>query len=178
MNPFVYCGLGIVVAALGAYTMAMQRATHYWGVRLMGGPTEDDLIRERVAQGSSLAEARGYAMGASIANRGVQDAITPKSQTTRNIFFALGLLMMIVVGIVMYRWYWGVAGFFGTFIATGLLKSFFPGPDSRFFRDILLSDMKQRQMSYSAKGDSLRAHACSDLIQKFGDISQPRHGLN
>ncbi|MBN8421149.1 MAG: hypothetical protein J0L73_19695 [Verrucomicrobia bacterium] len=166
MNPFVYCGLGIAVAALGAYTMAMQGATHYWGVRLMGGPTEDDLIRESVAQ------------GASIANRGLQDAITPKSQTSRNIFFALGLLMMIVVGIVMYRWYWGVAGFFGTFMVTGLLKTFLPGPDSRFFRDILLSDMKQRQMSYTAKGDSLRAHACSDLIQKFGDISQPRHGLN
>jgi hypothetical protein len=170
MNPFVYCGIGIAIAALGAYTMAMQGATHYWGVRLMAGPTEDDLIRERVAQGASLAEARGYAMGASLTNRGLQDAITPKAQIIRNIFFALGLLAMIVIGIAMYRWYWGIAGFLGTVFATGLLKSFFPAPDSQFFRDILLNDMKRKQMSYTAKGDPLRAHACSDLIQRFGDI--------
>ena len=157
--------------------MAMQGATQHWGVRLAGGPTEEDLIRERMAQGASLAEARGYAMGASMTNRGFQDALTPKAQNARNILFGIGLLSMLVLGINYFRWYWGIAGFFGTFISTGLLRSFFPAADSRFFRDMIVGSLKQRQLSYTSSGDTLRAAACGELIGRFHEDQNP-HQLN
>jgi hypothetical protein len=175
MTPLIYIGIGLAVAALGAYTMAVQGATQHWGVRLSGGPTEEDLIRERMAQGAGLAEARGYAMGAALTNRGFQDALTPTAQNARNILFGIGLFSMFVLGAFYFRWYWGIAGFFGTFISTGILKSFFPASDSRFFRDMLVSSLKQRQGGYTSSGDTLRAAACRELIGKFHEIENPHH---
>lgn len=147
--------------------MAFQSATLHWDRVLSGGPSDEEIIRQSLTEGCSLAEAQGRAAAYPMTKGGFQDAITPKSQSLRNIVFTFAILAMLVLGIVYFRWYWGLVGFFGTFILTSILKSFLPGGDSSFFREMIISSLRDRMLRYEAQDDLRRAEACAEMIRRL-----------
>jgi len=156
-------------ALIGAYTMAFQGATQYWGRKLVDAPDESEIIAQKVAEGMPEAEARGFAMGHAAYDRGAQDGITPKSQNFRNILFFACLLFGLIGGWILFKWYIGIAAFIGTCVATAILKSFFPKDDSEFFRKRIRKQLYLRCETHKAEGDSLRVVACQHFLTKLDE---------
>lgn len=167
MDYIIFPIILAVGALVGAYTLAFQRATLYWGRKLVGAPDEAEIIAQKVAEGMSEAEARGFAMGHSAFGRGAQDAITPRSQNFRNILLLACLLFALIGGWIMFKWYIGIAAFVGTFIAIRLLKAVFPKDHSEFFRKRIRKQLYLRCESHKAEGDLMRLEACHHFLAKL-----------
>lgn len=103
---------------------------------------------------------------------GVQDSITPKSQTVRNI--ALFALLVTVFGLTTYAyaWYHGlwvlVASFLVSYILTPIIGIKAGSP--RLVAAIA-SDMKRRHQNFLNAGDTLQAQAIGELINRLEQMS-------
>ena len=136
----------IAVAALTiGYTMAFQRATLFWGKSL--APTNEFLPT------------------------GMQDAITPKIQTIRTLLMPVLLLVALVGGIILVKWYIGILGLVATFVLGGISRGFFPRPDSPFFHAKVIRTLRSRRKQFEADGDTFRLEAIDDVIGKMEDIA-------
>jgi hypothetical protein len=136
--------LSLLLAFWAVYTLAFQRTTFAIG-RLLVVATE---------------------------GRGVQDAITPRSQTTRNLilFFLIALLFFVTT--YAYKWYYGVLAVVVSPIiglVIGNILGFRPG--SQQMVGAVIRDMVRRYDTYRRHGDALRAKAMQELIERVKDIS-------
>jgi hypothetical protein len=139
--------LSLILAFLIAYTMNMQGTTLALGRLLVSKSVQD-------------------------AGTGVQDAITPKSQTVRNI--GLLALLVIVFGLTTYAyaWYHGlwvlVASFLASYILTPIIGIKAGSP--RLVAAIA-SDMKRRHQNFLSASDTVQAQAIEELIDRLEQLS-------
>jgi hypothetical protein len=139
---------GLILVFLMSYTMSMQRTTLAVGRLLVG----------------KSGEVRGT---------GVQDAITPKSQTLRNVMTAGLAILIFVITTAAYAWYYGILTVGLCLIGSLILPSILgirPGAP-RLVR-ALQSDMESRLKAYLARGDNLRAEVLGKLIEDLKALDE------
>jgi len=125
-----------------------------------------------VIQGTTLALGRLLVPGAAIINEtGLQDAITPKIQTIRNIVSMFLYVPLFILTTYSYAWYHGI----WVIIATFLASTAFPiilgmRAGSTRIVSMILSDMEKRRKDYQKSGDELRSNAIGDLINRVKDL--------
>ncbi len=127
-----------------------------------------------VIQGTTLALGRLLvSKSAFIQGTGVQDAITPKMQTIRNIAVMILFVPLFILTTYTYAWYHAL----WVIVATFLASTAFPiilrmRAGSHRLVSIIIKDMKKRKKAYSKLGDELRSRAISDLIDRIEEIPQ------
>lgn len=140
--------LSLVLALLTAYTVAMQKTTRSVG-RLLIGKAPDD------------------------PGAGVQDAITPRAQTTRNVLMFSLFLVIFGLTTYQYAWYhaiWVVlACLVGSYIPRAILGLH---PGSPRLVTSIARDMARRRQAFLDSGDSLSAEVIGQLIDKLERLSQ------
>jgi hypothetical protein len=103
---------------------------------------------------------------------GVQDAITPKAQTMRNI--VLFILVIVVFGLTtyVYAWYHGLWVVLACFICSSLFSPLFGlRHGSPRLVAAIAKNMQHRRQSYLDSGDTFRAQALGKLIEKLNQLS-------
>ncbi len=127
-----------------------------------------------VIQGTTLALGR-LLVSESTFNQGagLQDAITPKSQTVKNIAIFILFVPLFIITTYQYAWYHAL----WVILLTLLASTAFPiilgmrAGSSRLV-SIILKDMENRKKAYLKSGDELRSNAINDLIQRIKEIPQ------
>ena len=139
--------LSLILAFLIAYTMNIQGTTLALGRLLVSKSVQDP-------------------------GSGVQDAITPKSQTVRNI--ALLALLVIVIGLTTYAyaWYHGLWVLAASFLASYILTPIagIKAGSPRLVAAIV-SDMNRRHQNFLNAGDTSRTQAIDELIDRLEQLS-------
>lgn len=127
-----------------------------------------------VIQGTTLALGRLLVSESALSRgTGVQDAMTPKMQTVRNIAVMILFLPLFILTTYTYAWYHAL----WVIIVTFLASTAFPiilgmrAGSSRIV-SIILSDMEKRRKAYLESGDELRSNAIIDLIKRIEEIPQ------
>lgn len=127
-----------------------------------------------VIQGTTLALGRLLAPGAAtISGTGLQDAITPRMQTTRNIVAMILFVPLFILTTYAYAWYhaiWVIVAAFFASTAFPIILGMRAG--SARIVSIILSDMETRREAYLESGGELRLNAISDLINRIKEIPQ------
>jgi hypothetical protein len=139
--------LSLITTLIIAYTMAMQKTTHSIGRLLMNKAAGEP-------------------------GAGVQDAITPKSQTTRNL--VMFILILVVFGLTTYQyaWYHGIWVVLACFLGSslfGVILGLRPGYP-RLVASVA-KDMERRRQAYLNSNDTLRAAVIGELISKLEQLS-------
>lgn len=144
---FLILLLSLITALLIAYTMAMQKTTHSIGRLLINKAADEPGV-------------------------GVQDAITPRSQTTRNLLMFVLILVVFGLTTYQYAWYHGIwvvlICFFGSSLL-GVILGLRPG-STRLVASVA-KDMERRRQAYLNFNDTLRAEAIGALIGKLEQLS-------
>jgi hypothetical protein len=131
-------GTGLLIA----YTMKFQRAKLAYGKKIA---PKDPLLQT-----------------------GLQDAITPKVQTIRNILSGVLLLIILIYGVIFYVWYLGVVFALATFfIVSPILGQFLPKDDSDFYKQRIRKDLVKRQAKYRQAGDTIRETAIANIVRSL-----------
>lgn len=129
-----------------------------------------------VIQGTTLALGRLLVPGStSIQGPGVQDAITPKVQTIRNIVVMILFIPLFILTTSTYAWYhalWVILATFLSSTALPIIIGMRAGSDR--IVSIILSDMEKRRKVYMESGDELRSNAINDLIDRIKKIPQEK----
>jgi hypothetical protein len=128
-----------------AYTQGFQKVTLFWGRRL-ASPSVD-------------------------LPTGLQDAITPRAQTYRNIAVPILLVGLGIAGVILIGWYMAILGPLGTFILAGLLLSHFPKPEFGFYEKRILRSLENRRASYEKDQDAARLIAIKEIIKRFAALN-------
>lgn len=127
-----------------------------------------------VIQGTTLALGRLLVSeSAFIRGTGVQDAITSKMQTVRNIAVMIMFVPLFILTTYTYAWYhalWVIIVTFLASIAFPIILGMRAGSSS--IVSIIIKDMKKRKRAYGRSGDELRSMAISDLIDRIEEIPQ------
>jgi hypothetical protein len=145
---FLILILSLITAFLIAYTMAMQKTTHSIGRLFMNKAAE-------------------------VPGAGVQDAITPKSQTMRNLLMFILILVVFALTAYQYAWYHGVWVVLVCFFGSPLLSIIFGlRPGSPRLVASIAKDMEKRRQAYLNSNDTLLAEVISVLISKLNQLSQ------
>ncbi len=137
----------LILAAglLGAYTSRFQQTTYALGKKL----TEDNPLLPT----------------------GLQDAITPKIQTVRNIIYPSLILVIFAYGIIFYKWYWGLGFAVLTFfVVIPILKLIFPRAGSDFYKEKIKGDLLKRLAQYKKTGDENREVAMSEILSRLSRL--------
>ena len=138
----------VILSALTGYTMVIQGTTSALGRLLV----------------SESAFTRGT---------GVQDAITSKMQTVRNIAVMIMFVPLFILTTYTYAWYHAL----WVIIVTFLASTAFPiilgiRTGSSRIVSIIIKDMKKHKRAYGKSGDELTSMAISDLIDRIEEIPQ------
>ena len=127
-----------------------------------------------VIQGTTLALGRLLVSeSAFIRGTGLQDVITSKRQTVRNVAIMILFAPLFILTTYEYAWYHALWVILVTFFAS----TAFPiilcmrAGSSRIV-SIILKDMEKRRKAYLKSGDELRSNAINDLIQRIEEIPQ------
>ena len=109
----------------------------------------------------------GVAISDTDSSTGYQDAITPPNST--NIYLATALAIVVVLGYAVYAFGWGTGGialavFF--FVSALAGATIMPKPQSIHYLKRIYGSMANRYADFQKEGDSVRAVAIKDLIDK------------
>ena len=127
-----------------------------------------------VIQGTTLALGRLLVSeSAFIRGTGVQDAITPKIQTIRNIAAMILFVPLFILITYTYAWYHALWAIVVTFFASTALPIIL-GMRAGSVRivSIILSGMEKRRKAYLESGDELRSNTIGDLIKRIEEFPQ------
>lgn len=127
-----------------------------------------------VTQGTTLALGRLLTHDSSpTSGTGLQDAITPKMQTIRNIVVIISFVLMFIVITFTYAWYhalWVLVLVFMASTAFPIIIGMRAG--SNRIVSVIVSDMKKRSNAHLESGDELRSNAINDLINRIEKIPE------
>jgi hypothetical protein len=125
-----------------------------------------------VIQGTTLALGRLLVSeSAFIRGTGVQDAITPKMQTIRNIAAMILFVPLFILTTYTYTWYHAVWVIIVTFFASTAFPIILGmRAGSARIVSIILSEMEKRRKAYLESDDELQSNAISNLINRIKDI--------
>lgn len=107
---------------------------------------------------------------------GLQDAITPRWQTLRNLLMPILILGSSVAGIFLIKWYMGVIGPIVLFIIANFLSVTLPKCDSRFFKDRIIRDLNRRLIFYRSRSNEPRIFPIEEVIQRMRDADSESDG--
>lgn len=155
MTIFITALVVLLVSVLGAYTSVFQETT----LRL----------------GRKLASSNSFL------STGLQDAITPRTQTFRSVLFFILLLALLICSFITFNWYLAILiVLFSFFIVTPFVKNFFPKAGSPFYIMKIKTNLLNRLKKYEAKNDTVRALAVKYVLMRLGlecwerEITTPR----
>jgi hypothetical protein len=125
-------------------------------------------------QGTTIALGRLLVYGSSLVRgTGLQDAITPKMQSVRNIAVIILFLVLFAFVTYTYAWYHAIWVLVVTFLASTVFPIILGmRAGSQRIVSIIITDMKRRKNAYIKSGDELRSNAISDLIDRLEKIPQ------
>ena len=141
MYAYWYIAMIVAFANLLGYTMRFQGATLYWGKALA---PDNPLLP-----------------------RGMQDAITPRSQTVRNIILMPSGIVLAVAGFFWFQWYIVLGAIFVALIGSGFVSVLLPRPESGHFWNVLLGNLHTRRLRFEGSRDFERFEAINDLAAKL-----------
>lgn len=98
---------------------------------------------------------------------GVQDAITPPTSSKMALGLYGAIIVMVVLGFVLFGFFWGGAHVAGFVVLVVLLLRFFPIPTSHFYR-IITASMIRRCADYVRDRDQIRAEVMAELLERAG----------
>ena len=129
-----------------------------------------------VIQGTTLAFGRLLAYDSIQASgTGLQDAITPKMQTIRNIVGITLFVLLFILTTYTYAWYHALWVLVVTFLASTVYPIILGmGAGSNRINSLIVSDMKKRRKAYLDSGDELRSNAINDLIIRIEKIPKEK----
>lgn len=125
MNFLYFFVIIILISFLGGYTMKFQEATLLIAKKLL---LEDFLLPNNL-----------------------QDILTPKLQTARNIIFFFLILLNFVLCLFITKWYVGILSIFLILLFTTIFKLFMPKTDSSYFLKIIRNDLIKRLKKYELR---------------------------
>jgi hypothetical protein len=146
----MFAVLCLACGVLWAYTRGVQEATLFWGRRL--------------GEGNELLPATG-----------MQDAITPPGQNTRNTVMFASFLALPIVGVHQLGWAIGIGGLVGSFVASIIIWAVLPKPDSTFFFQIILRGLADRRAKFARASDELRLEATDAVLEKLKAAFEAHH---
>jgi len=144
MPIWLFAALCVACAFLWAYTFGVQGATLFWGKRL--------------GEGNEFLPAAG-----------MQNAITPPGQNTRNILMFASLLALPILGVHQLGWTVGLGGLVATGFAAGFISAALPKRDSHFFFGTILRGLVNRRAKFARASDELRVDAIDAVLEKLKD---------
>jgi hypothetical protein len=140
VNLWIFAALCLACALLWAYTRCVQEATLLWGRRL--------------GEGNEL-----------LPSTGMQDALTPPSQTTRNIVMMSSLAFLPILGVYQFGWTVGLGGVLGSFVGSLIIHAFLPKPDSTFYLQVIFRGLADRRAKFAKASDALRVEAVDAVLE-------------
>lgn len=141
----IFLLLSIFTSILGAYTMRFQEATLLIGKKL----SDDNLMLLT----------------------GLQDAITPRLQTIRNILFPILIIIIFVISLTITKWYFAVSIIILIFIILVFIKLAMPKPDSLYFVKIVKNNLAKRLQNYKAKNNLSKIEAIGFIFEKLNKLN-------
>lgn len=150
MYLIVLAGLALLTGIIASYTNKVQATTLWAGKILAGNEFAEQLPT------------------------GFQDAITPKSQNTRNLLLPILLISILVFG-SFQAWYLGVTALIVTFFIY-VIAARFISDDLEYYLLRLISAMDNREADYRKNNDSLRADAAHEMSEQLRDLLHTIHG--
>lgn len=144
-----YWGFIFCFAVFFAYTMKFQQATIYWG--------------KKIAPDNKLLPT------------GLQDAITPKSQTYRNLLCPFLFIIAAVAGFIVYRWYMAILGPISVFIGSAFVSGVMRWqPNSSFFKEKIIKSLVHR-LDKSIKTKNIeKIIALKEIIGRIDDAEDAK----
>lgn len=110
----------------------------------------------------------GEEIGGPAGARHIQDAVTPPLSANLGILIQLSFLACIVAGFFVHGWVIGLVLIPTSILALGVVKKILPSPQGAFYRGIIVRSMMARYADFVKGGDTIRANAMKDLIQRLG----------
>ena len=139
--------LVIATGLLGAYTMNFQKTTLSLGKML--APDNEFLPN------------------------GLQDAITPRCQTIRNLLFPVLLLAIVPVGLFVMQWYYAILIALLAFgVVTPLCQQVVPRPESQHYLNSIKKALAKRVEVYKKANDATRGFAATSVLRDLEKILQ------
>ena len=139
--------LSLLLSFLAAYTLNLQGTTLALG-RLLVNKSQN------------------------VPGAGVQDAITPKAQTVRNVAIFVLIILIFILTTYAYAWYHALWVLFACYISSHIITPIMgiKAGSPRLVNAIKL-DMRRRHTNYLKSGDNFRAQAIKALINKIDKLS-------
>jgi hypothetical protein len=136
---YEYCGFVFLAALFFAYTTAFQSATLFWGKKISVSPE----------------------------STGLQDAITPKSQTYRIYLMLLFIISAIVAGFII-KWYIGLLCLPAILFVATMIKSFFlPRTQSGYYKKRILINLENRLAHFQETLNTDSIIAIAEVIKRL-----------
>jgi hypothetical protein len=110
----------------------------------------------------------GRELSESSSGTGFQDAITPPWTTNVQLVLWLCTAIALVAMFWLAGWPWGLLGLTISMVSIGVASALLPKAASPHFARSILGSMSRRYADYVRRGDTTRAHAMMDLLEKAG----------
>jgi hypothetical protein len=150
MYLIILATFSLSAGILGAYTSRVQ-ATTLWAGKILAG----------------------YEFSQQMP-RGFQDAITPKSQTIRNLVVHLSFILILVFG-SLQAWYLGIVALFAAYL-TYMIAAILIPDDLEYYLLRLISKLDNREADYRKNNDVMRADAAHEMSVRLKDLLLEIHG--
>jgi hypothetical protein len=179
MEILIYFIIVVFLGILSAYTSRFHDATHHFGRILAGEKSlESELndVNKKGATNKERVRQEYFLRGKSITQRGHQDAITPKIQNIRNTIHLISIPLILISGFILFKWYIPLIGVLCYFFIWSNFQDLLPKPNSLFFRNSILNNLRKRMRRYDSLKDDLKVEACQFFIDKLEKLESDISG--
>jgi hypothetical protein len=122
-------------------------------------------------QGATLYWGKALAPYNELLPRGMQDAITPRSQTIRNLLVYAAIVSLLAYGFTYFSWYVPLSVLFGTLFCSGAIGLMLPKPESPYFQSRIRAQLVKRYRHYQTTGETREYDAMRGIIADFDSIT-------
>ena len=143
---FYYAFYNLCVALFGSYTMMLQRATLYWGRKLVSENGEP--------------------------STGLQNALTPNSQNYRNILAPILLISTAIIGIIIFDLITGILGMIATIILSAFCGRLFPKKESEYYYNKMLKILDKKKELAKKHDEDYKVLAAEEVLTLLNSIKR------
>lgn len=171
-----FISMTILAVLLGGHSLAWNTAVTYWLAKLMGDPTEDEIVSQRVAEGHSESAARGYAavikaQAEASENSYLRPLISPNSRAISGVLFPLILLSLTVSAFFSLKWYWAAGYTLLVLFLAALSSRCMPPPSSPYYLNYIVPAIYASLQRAKSRNDQICADLCSCMLKAVDDLS-------
>jgi hypothetical protein len=158
---FVLTLLVVLLLVVGAYQSRLRQATLHWGRLIAGlGDVRGNIDQAKASDPVKAAEL----LGASVHQRGFQDAITPPWLTKLTFLYWSLCLATFIWGFFLLPWYIAVTWPVAFVMGKRIFGSMLPRADSDFYRQKLIDGLETRCNQFRHVGDDMRLAAAGHMV--------------